>query len=628
MFETSLAGIHVGVAPIALALLGVLVVVVVLQLRRRNAGEDYARLVGDRSSDGMLVLDTSGKVLWVNDAYCRLTKRSRASVLGRNPLDFALPVDLRPTPEDIAAFRYAPADDGTVAVHRNIDGDGHEFWIEIATSFVTDSRGRERALLVCRDATEKVDKARELRTAYERIEKAARTDPLTGIANRGEFLRVAEASLVPGLPALGMLHLDVDRFKEINDSIGHPAGDAALCHIARVLQSIARSSDLVARLGGDEFVLVCPGIGDPALLRSVAERICERLSEPISFHGRVVPVAVSIGGALAEGGDLQPEDLLGRSDVALYAAKRAGRGTVRLYDAEMHRDHVTERRLSDALRRRVSENRHEFLYRPTMCMRTGRIRGFETLVRWPRIRGDARPGEVPELARSLGLVAQIDLAAMEAALTTQARLRDEIGRDVLLGFNASPELLAHPDFLDRLKSGLAARGIAPGRIVVEVTEGVFFGDDDGAGPHSTALCALRDLGVVLLLDGFGTGYAGLTHLATLPVQGVKLDPSLLRGIESDARRAEIVRALCALCQRLDNHIVVQGVDADAQADLLRDLGAVVGQGDHISPPLEASELADYLLGHEVPAEMMWPKPESAPRLQGPPPGRAAQDASV
>ena len=613
MFETDIAGFHFVVASVVITLLGILVFAALRRFRRQDAGEDYARLVGNRSTDGMLVLDQTGKVLWVNDAYCRLTKRARTSVLGRNPLEFALPVDLRPTPEDIAAFRYAPADDGIVNIHRNIDGEGQEFWIEIATSFVTDSRGRERALLVCRDATDNVEKARELRSAYDRIEKVARTDPLTGIANRGEFLRVAEAALAPGLPALGLLHLDVDRFKEINDSIGHPAGDAVLCHIARVLQSIARSSDLVARLGGDEFVLVCPGIGDPALLLSVARRISERLSEPLAFHGRIVPCGVSIGGAMAEGGDLRPEDLLGRSDVALYAAKRAGRGTVRLYDSEMHREHVTERRLSDELRRRVADNRHEFLFRPSMCMRTGRIRGFETLVDWPRLRGGHRPAEVQELARSLGLTARIDLAAMEAALATQARLREELGHDLLVGFNASPELLAEPGFTAQLRCGMEQAGIAPDRIVVEVTEGVFFGDDDGQGPQSAALRALRDLGVVVLLDDFGIGHAGLTHLATLPVHGVKLDRSLIRGIETDARRAEIVRTLCALCQRLDNHIVVQGVQDAAQAGLLRDLGRIVVQGDHISPPLAADELAAFLGDRNAPEPLGGPQRGSGVR---------------
>ncbi|SHI89725.1 putative bifunctional diguanylate cyclase/phosphodiesterase [Wenxinia saemankumensis] len=582
-----------------------------LRTRRWKREGEYATLVSCHANDGLVIQDLNGRILWVNEAYCRLMGRPRSEMVGRNPMEFALPPELTPPREEIAAFRYTRGGpyDGRVLRFRNRRGDGTEFWNEIGVSLHRMRDGTERAVLVCRDATEQVGRETALRRAHSEVEFMARHDPMTGLANRSEFLRVARTALDSGGPALGVLHIDIDRFKEINDTVGHAAGDAVICHVADMIAASARGTDLSARLGGDEFVLVCPGIGDLSVLDERAAEIAVRVSRPVDWQGRKIGCSVSIGGALAWPGDITPEEVLVRSDVALYEAKRQGRGRTRLYDEDLHARHVLQQTKTDQLRRAIGERRLAFSFQPTVDLATGEVRGFETLVRWPSGEGrELAPGAFLHLARDLGLMAEIDFAAMEAAIRMHVRLFEATGRRMVLAFNASPELLVHRHFFTRLSRRLAQDGIDPRYIAIEVIETVLFGPGDDPGPYPGIVLDLCQMGFSVLLDDFGTGYAGLGHLATLPVTGVKLDRSLIAGFERDATRREIIRALHSLSERIGVTMVAEGIETGTTAVELGRIGPFVAQGYWIAPPIPEAEVLAWLEGRTIAGD-------------APPPGR-------
>ena len=583
----------------ALALISLLLTMRRLARARRLA--EFTELAAHEAKDGLVVQELDGTVLWVNKGYCQMMQRDEAEMIGRNPLSYAMPPHLTPSPEEIAAFDYREVreDLQPLNLRRNVRGNGEEFWNELSVSLHRLPDGRERAVLVCRDATAQVEKETELRAAHAEVDWMARHDPLTGLANRAEFLRVTAAAL-GGPQPVGVLHIDLDRFKEVNDSLGHAAGDAVICHVADQIAAVARETDLAARLGGDEFVLVCPSVGSLAELKARGEEIAARLTRPLVWEDRKIGCSASMGGALSERSDVSPEELLSRSDVALYDAKRAGRGRVRLYDGEVRRSHAASQARRAALHEAVETGRLSFVYQPTQSLPDGEIRGFETLVRWANGQeGLLAPAEFLGVARELGLMAELDFCAMDAAMRMHARVREATGHALVFGFNASPELLMHPQFFSRLSRGIARYRIPPHLLAIEVLESVFLGDAANPGPFPAVLLDLCRMGYSVLLDDFGTGYAGLCHLARLPVVGVKLDRSLIADLETDPLRIEIVRALHGLAQRIGIHTVAEGIETAATAAALSEIGAFVAQGHWVSQPIPEEGVIGWLEGRDI-----------------------------
>lgn len=599
---------------------------------RRTADLD---LIINNTTDGIVIQTMTGRVLWANDPYLRMHRCTMDQIVGRNPLSFALPPEDRPPPADIDSYRFDPDDPQwqELQVYRNIRFDGSLFWNQIGVSFHERADGEQVSILVCRDITRQIEAQVALDRTREELHVAATRDPLTNLANRRSMMahlsaltdRIRAGEAV----AAAVVQIDIDLFKHVNDTHGHAAGDAVLCHVADVLASRCPPGSLVARPGGDEFVAVLDGIADDRALSDLVEPLFRDVSTGLRWDGRTIPTDVCLGAARLEPGDTEPDPVLIRSDHALYRAKRDGRGRCVIYDGAMRARHERASRLGLHLRNEIEDGGLEFEFQPMLDVATGAISGVEALVRWNHpVEGRLPPDRFLDLAVENGLMAELDYSAIDALFDLGRRLARDGHSGVNLGFNASPELLADPDLLSRLTEQTRASGFAPGQVVIEIRETVVLTADPVDTPAMQMIRRLRAAGFRIVLDDFGTGYAGLTHLAELPLSGIKIDRRLVRRIFADETSHKIVLAIGELCGDLGLVLVGEGVEAPKEAELLARAGCDVLQGFWLSPALPPEALRELvarhdpagfsLPGHRPDPARRPPRPAPALRLQGAP----------
>ncbi|WP_234967431.1 EAL domain-containing protein [Octadecabacter temperatus] len=545
-----------------------------------------------------MVQDLNAKTLWANQAYADIHNLDLNNIIGRSPLEYALPKDKTPTKEEIQDFRYDPDDpkwNGFELV-KNQRPDGSEFWNQISISFVKNSDGAENAIVVCRDVTEQVTQENQLRKIGYELEHQASHDSLTGIPNRAAFLAfISQEMAAPDRAAVGLLHIDLDNSKAINDTHGHSGGDAVLRHTANIIQGLIRDSDLVARVGGDEFVVVCPLVNNPDFLTRFSSQLLNTLAEPFEWNGRKLQVEASIGAAVSQSRYDTPEDLLVRSDFALYEAKHNGRYQVVTYDTALRDQHAFQTRRERELADAIDGGNLDFFFQPQLCLRTGEIIGMETLVRWIHPSdGLIEPNDFLTLVRDLGLLGVMDLSAMDAALAEKRRLNLAGFDDIGVAFNASPELLAHPDFINRLVWAVEAGEIDRSQITIEVLETTNFGDATHKASHAAIIHDLRHAGFGVHLDDFGIGFAGLSHLAALDVSGVKIDRGLVSNLLNDTTCQKIVRKIIELSNDLGLIVTAEGVEDALTATALQEMGCSVIQGYWLSKPMPSENLIGWI----------------------------------
>jgi len=571
-----------------------------VDLVRQLREAEYFRMAAEHANDGIVIQEMDGTIVWPNPAYCRIMGLPRTEIVGRNPLTYAVPARDRPDEAAIRAFRYHPRDPATqrLQLFRNVRGDGTEFWNQINISFRRDATGRENAILVCRDVTEQIEREERLHQATQELRIRATHDTMTGLANRTEMMRVAGEGLRRARgdgTRLGMLHIDLDKFKEINDTHGHAAGDSMLVHVARLLKGGVREDDLVARIGGDEFVVICPGLATLDDLRGIAGGLLANARRPLAWNDRQLPVGVSVGAALSGPETRDADMLLQQADFALYEAKRRGRGRVAVYDETLHERQMAEQRRALELREAVEFGELECHFQPKLDLVSGRITGFETLMRWRHpTEGLMSPGSFLDLVGDLGLLAAADLGSMSMALDLKARLEAAGHTGLGIAFNASTELLTHPDFVPRLVHGVEGRRIARADITIEVLETTMLGALTADSPQGRVIGDLATAGFNVVLDDFGTGYAGLAHLAWMPVTGVKIDRTLVAGLLTDTTSAKITRAIIDLCHDLGLGVVAEGVESAEAAACLQAMGCRAIQGFWLSRPLAEADVFAWL----------------------------------
>ena len=428
-------------------------------------------------------------------------------------------------------------------------------------------------------------------------ERQAMTDALTGLPNRKRLVeRTAEAFeevLDGGSPGPALLLFDLDRFKEVNDTLGHHVGDRLLVLVGSRLTAAVRSVDSVARLGGDEFAVLLPGTGS-ADAQETARRLLAELAAPIVLEGLLVDVRASVGVAVApeHGEDL--DELLQHADVAMYLAKEQG-GGVEQYDVQRDRNSTERLVMVGELRRALTGDELEVHYQPKADLRTGRVDGVEALVRWRHPeRGLVPPDEFVPLAESSGLVELLTARVLDAAVEQLAAWHGQ-GLQLSVAVNVSVRDLAGGLLVERVTSALLRHGVAACWLQLEVTEGSLFADSTGA---ATTLRELDELGVALSLDDFGTGYSSLGHLRRLPVQELKIDRSFVQRMGDDPRDRAIVRSVVDLAEGLGMRVVAEGVEDAATWQALRELGCDVAQGWYVCRPQPADVLTAWLHARE------------------------------
>ena len=535
-----------------------------------RASEERYRILFENNPQPMWVEDAeTGAFLAVNEAAVRHYGWDREKFLTLRSADLRL---------DPGAAAEQRAGSPAVERHRTASGEAHDLELSVH-EVVFESR---RALLVA--ATDVTAR----RKAQARLLQAAFYDPLTGLPNRALFkdrLEIAFARAKGREAArFAVFFLDLDRFKLVNDSLGHRAGDELLVQIARRLESCRRAGDTVARLGGDEFTLLVEGVATDEEAIAVAERVHRSLMPPYMIEGHEVFAGASIGIALGGPATERVEHLLRDADTAMYRAKVRGcRHAV--FDSSMHERAMAALRIENELRRALERGELRVHYQPIVELSSSKILGVEALVRWEhRERGLVPPSEFIPLAEETGLVVPLGHWVLDEACRALSTLPERI----TLSVNLSGRQLLQPEFCTELKEMLARCRIDPSRLRLELTESMLIGNGAAA---IAALTQLRGTGVRLCIDDFGTGYSSLSYLHELPIDSLKIDRSFVGAMGDDERKIKIVQSILVLGKALGIDVVAEGVETQEQVEVLRKLGCERAQGYFFARPVPLEQLS-------------------------------------
>ncbi len=551
---------------------------------RRAASDERFRSAFENAPIGMAVQALDGKFQQVNEGLCRLLGYPRKDLLGSSSIDLIHPEDREAALARVERARGAGLDSYQFEL-RLVRSDGRVVWGKVSVSVVRDQTDEAGYFI------SQIEDVTGRRRDEERLAHQALHDALTGLPNRALLIdrlgRELERAKNGGPPA-AVLFCDLDRFKVVNDSLGHQTGDRLLVACARRLREIVRSTETVARFGGDEFVVLCTDVTARSEVIEVAQRLSEVLRAPFSIDGTELHVTTSIGIAFSDDEASDTHELLRDADAAMYRAKESGRDCHVVFEPEMRAVAIERLETEAALRQAIVGGGLTFDVQPLVELKSHAIVGGEALVRWRR--GDVLvpPVEFVALAEETGLIRPLGAwmvrAVCEHLATWQRSSRLLEGFQVMI--NVSSRQLDTQDFVADVESVLAETGIDPASLCFEITESVL--PEDG-GPALRVLKRLRELGCGLAIDDFGTGYSALAHLKRFPFDTLKIDRSFVSGLGQDPEDEAIVEAVVGIARALDLRVVGEGIETDTQLAALLELGVEVGQGFVLGRPVSAEQ---------------------------------------
>lgn len=434
----------------------------------------------------------------------------------------------------------------------------------------------------------------EQKGTERRLSSLVEQDDLTGLYNRSGFAKKLKSAMEVASRTermLAVMFLDLDRFKHVNDSLGHPVGDALLREVARRLRACCRSTDIIARMGGDEFAIVATHLKKSSGVGFLADKILDNFSVPFELSGHVVHAGISIGVTTYPNDVGNADQLLMNADMALYQAKDEGRNRYVLFDAEMDLAAKARRRTESDLHHAIANDELFLEYQPIIDARTGALNSMEALVRWNHSDGVRYPGAFIDIAETSNLIGPLGEWVLLEACRTAARWAETGPLRVPVAINLSAAQLAMPGLMGTVQLALAETGLSPDLLELEITESVMIPNLQGS---QAVLKRLRQIGVSISIDDFGTGYTALHVLQHLPVDKLKIDRSFVENIENGSYAPPIVKAVIEIGRSFGLEVVAEGIETDSQLNCLRDLGADQLQGFYISRPKPAAEIETWM----------------------------------
>jgi diguanylate cyclase (GGDEF)-like protein/PAS domain S-box-containing protein len=555
-------------------------------LREISAREAEYRMLAENSSDFLARHAPDGTYRYCSPACVAITGYSPEELIGTSPFRLVAAEDR----DAVRAYArlVSEREEPATAAYRLRCKDGQLRWLETTARAVRDDAGVRELVSVTRDISER-------KQAEIELSHAALHDSLTGLPNRALFLDrlgLALRRTERRSGSVAVLFCDLDRFKVVNDSLGHDAGDRLLVDVAGRIVTALRPADTVARFGGDEFTILCEDIAGEIEAATIAQRIVDVFRDPFLLEDGEVFLATSVGIAIARGNDDRAEDLIRDADAAMYRAKERGKGRYEIFDEAMRADAVARLETESALRRAVERGELRLHYQPEVDLATGAVRGFEALVRWDHpARGLLGPNAFIPLAEETGLIVPIGEWVLREAATEAARWATASSEPLTLSVNLSARQLAQQDLVAMVRRAMAETGIDPATLCLEITESAVM----ESGSATTAqLRALKSLGIRLAIDDFGTGFSSLAHLRRFPVDVLKIDGTFVAGLGHEPQDASIAAAVISLAHALGLDTVAEGVETEEQLTILRSLGCDLGQGYLFGRPAPIDETVQLL----------------------------------
>ncbi|WP_394779745.1 cyclic di-GMP phosphodiesterase [Undibacterium sp.] len=551
--------------------------------RNLEHGLMFAEQVVSEVNSLVVILDSQGKIKRFNRLCEELTGFKEEHLLGLNAHDLFMPVDehdaARANIRDFFATRTS------FEVERPVQskfGIRRVIW---RNKLVESGSGEHESFLVCSgtDITEE-------RRAKERLMELATKDTLTGLLNRHAIQElITSAVTAPDAPAFSLLFLDLDNFKKVNDHYGHVLGDCLIQAAASAVQTCLREGNLIARLGGDEFLILIPESGQRGA-EAIAERIHERMKVPFNLNRAEIYSSCSIGIAVFPEHGRSMEELIRNADMAMYAAKDAGRNTHRVFTRQMDKQVSEYVWLDTNIRKALEENQFELYYQAKQSLVTGKVESVEALIRWnsPE-RGLIQPMNFIPYAEESGLITPIGKWIMETA-ARQAGIWKKQDYNLRVAINLSARQFRHPKLVEDFKMAILAADIYPSIMDLELTESCLIEDETLA---LKLISQFKELGAEVHLDDFGTGYSSLSQLSRLPLDVLKLDRSFISSIHNDLRAQRLLRSMVAVAQELQLKIVAEGVETQDQAEFLRSIGVDLAQGFLFAKPMPVAEFEEW-----------------------------------